>query len=86
MHLIQNGAFTRIAYFGYTLPMKKFDEPVVRKTVALSEAVWNEVEEWQYAHRVKRDADAIRRLIILGLAASALPAPPNTAKKTHRKS
>ena len=45
-------------------------DPAIRKTVSLPSSVWRKVEDFQFANRIKRDAEAIRRLIDLGLAAA----------------
>ena len=46
------------------------DEPFVRKSVSLSADLWRRIEDYQFAHRVKRDAEAVRRLLELGLDAA----------------
>ncbi len=45
-------------------------DPVIRKSVSLPTSLWKQIEDYQFAHRVKRDAEAIRRLIELGLKAT----------------
>jgi hypothetical protein len=45
-------------------------DPVIRKTVSLPTSVWRRIEDFQFENRVKRDAEAIRRLIELGLEAA----------------
>ena len=47
--------------------MAEQSDPVIRKTVSLPASLWKEIEDFQFAHRVKRDSEAIRRLIELGL-------------------
>ena len=42
-------------------------DPVIRKTVSLPSSLWRQIEDFQFENRVKRDAEAIRRLIELGL-------------------
>ena len=59
------------------------DAPV-RKTVSVSASMWQRVEDFQLDHRIKRNAEAIRCLIELGLeAAKAKPTattgPPSFA-------
>ena len=51
-------------------PMTERTDPPVRKTVSLPASVWQQIEDYQFANRVKRDAEAIRRLIELGLRAA----------------
>lgn len=50
--------------------MQDRDEPVVRKTISLPADLWRQVEDYQFERRVKRDAEAIRQLIALGLEAA----------------
>jgi hypothetical protein len=50
-------------------------DPVIRKTVSLPTSVWKEIEDFQFANRVKRDSEAIRRLIEAGLKAVATEKP-----------
>jgi hypothetical protein len=51
------------------------DEPdrPIRKTISLPAALWRRIEDYQFANRVKRDTEAMRRLIELGLEAAARP-------------
>jgi hypothetical protein len=44
--------------------------PVVRKTISLPSDTWQQVEDYQFGHRIKRETEAIRRLIELGLKAA----------------
>ena len=55
---------------GYGASMNEQPDPVIRKTVSLRARVWQEIEDYQFANRVKRDSEAIRRLIELGLKAA----------------
>jgi hypothetical protein len=50
-------------------------DPVIRKTVSLPASLWKQIEDFQFAHRVKRDAEAVRRLIDLGLKAAKVEKP-----------
>ena len=50
--------------------VEQSDEPVVRKSVSLSAGLWRRIEDYQFKHRVKRDAEAVRRLLELGLQAA----------------
>jgi hypothetical protein len=43
--------------------------------VSLPARVWKEIEDYQFANRVKRDSEAIRRLIELGLKAAKRESP-----------
>ncbi len=43
----------------------------VRKVVSFSPSEWKAVDDWMYENRVRIEADAIRRLIELGLEKAA---------------
>lgn len=45
-------------------------ETIVRKTFSLSADLWRRIEDFQFQNRVKRDAEAIRQLLELGLEAA----------------
>jgi hypothetical protein len=45
-------------------------DPVIRKTVSLPASAWSQVEDFQFSNRIKRETEAIRRLIELGLEAA----------------
>jgi len=45
-------------------------DPPIRKTVSLPTSLWQQIEDFQFQHRVKRDAEAVRQLIELGLRAA----------------
>jgi hypothetical protein len=47
--------------------MNEPPDPVIRKTVSLPASTWREIEDYQFTVRIKRDSEAIRRLIELGL-------------------
>jgi hypothetical protein len=49
--------------------MKEKPIPVTRKMVSLPLTMWQEIEDFQFAHRIKKDSVAIRRLLELGLEA-----------------
>lgn len=49
--------------------MPESPDPVIRKTVSLPASVWREIEDYQFEKRIKRDAEAVRRLIARGLEA-----------------
>ena len=53
--------------------MAKPTEPVIRKSVSLPESMWKQIDDFQFEHRVKRDAEAVRRLLELGLEAAKKP-------------
>ena len=44
-------------------------DPPVRKTVSLPSSVWRRIEDFQFSNRIKRETEAIRRLVEAGLAA-----------------
>ncbi|WP_158303954.1 hypothetical protein [Paramagnetospirillum magneticum] len=44
-------------------------EAIIRKTVSLPASTWQQIEDFQFARRIKKDAVAIRYLIDLGLKA-----------------
>ncbi len=50
--------------------MVENDDNVVRKTVSLPAGVWRQIEDFQFANRIKRETEAIRRLIETGLSAA----------------
>ena len=48
------------------------NEPrTVRKVVSFSPSEWKTVDDWMYENRIRVEADAIRRLIELGLEKAA---------------
>lgn len=50
-----------------TLP-GRFQEPDVRKVVALPESTWALIEDFRYSERIPSEAEAIRRLLLQALA------------------
>lgn len=52
------------------------NDPIIRKTVSLPASLWQQIENFQFEARVKRDTQAVRRLIEMGLQAH------NQKKKT----
>ncbi len=50
--------------------MSENPDPVVRKTVSLPASLWRRIEDFQFENRIKRDAQGVRRLLELGLAAA----------------
>lgn len=62
---------------------------IVRKTFSLPAALWQEIEDYQFQHRIKKDAEVLRRLLELGLrvakeAATDAPRPSQPAAKPKR--
>lgn len=43
--------------------------PVTRKSVSLPDDVWEEVTQWRLLRRIATEAEAIRQIILSGLAA-----------------
>jgi hypothetical protein len=62
--------FAAQARICYECGMPASTDPPVRKTVSLPASVWKQVEDFQFSHRIKRETEAMRRLIQLGLAAA----------------
>lgn len=55
--------------------MATTEDPIIRKSVSLPTSLWKRIEDFQFDHRqfdprVKRDAEAVRQLIELGLEAA----------------
>jgi hypothetical protein len=50
--------------------MSGTNDSIVRKTVSLPSSTWKQIEDFQFANRIKRETEAIRRLIDLGLEAA----------------
>lgn len=50
--------------------MADTEDPIIRKSVSLPTSLWKRIEDFQFDHRVKRDAEAIRQLVELGLEAA----------------
>jgi hypothetical protein len=67
--------------------MAETDDPIIRKTVSLSASFWQRIEDYQFRNRVKRDAEAVRRLLELGLQAAEAVASdaPSPAKPAGKK-
>ena len=51
----------------YDDAMQREPEPVARKTVALPRSVWDEVSEYRFTERIGTEAEALRRLLLVGL-------------------
>jgi hypothetical protein len=57
------------------------DDVIIRKTVSLPASLWRQIEDFQFDARVKRDTQAVRQLIEMGLQAYArTKAAPRKAK------
>jgi metal-responsive CopG/Arc/MetJ family transcriptional regulator len=48
---------------------------MARKSVSLPSDLWKQVEDYRFAHRLKTESEAIRRLIELGLEAAKQQSP-----------
>jgi hypothetical protein len=59
--------FVAMVHLRYYTTMSEEPDPIIRKSVSLPTSLWRRIEDYQFAHRVKRDAEAIRQLIELGL-------------------
>jgi metal-responsive CopG/Arc/MetJ family transcriptional regulator len=55
-------------------------EQPIRKTVSLPAKLWQRIEDYQFQHWVKRDAEAVRQLIQLGLDAAEKQQKPKGRK------
>jgi hypothetical protein len=44
------------------------DDPFTRKSITLQDSLWAEVADYRFAERLASEAEAVRRLILLGLA------------------
>ena len=51
--------------------MAESPEITSRKTIALSARLWEAIDEYRHAERIKTEIEAIRRLLELGLEAAA---------------
>lgn len=60
----------------------KNGEKTVRKIFSLPETLWAEIENFRFAHRVKTESEAIRRLVEAGLHAG----PPKESPSRKRSS
>jgi hypothetical protein len=47
--------------------MADASDPIIRKTVSLPARLWREIENFQFESRLKKDVDAVRRLVEVGL-------------------
>jgi hypothetical protein len=50
--------------------MSENSDPIIRKSVSLPASLWRQIEDFQFANRIKRDAQGVRRLLEIGLAAA----------------
>ncbi len=44
-------------------------EPSTRKSVTLPDSMWQEIADYRFAERIGSEAEAVRRLILVGLRA-----------------
>jgi hypothetical protein len=58
---------------------------VVRKTFSLPATLWQEIEDYQFQHRIKKDAEVLRRLLELGLRAAKEADESSPAKPAGKK-
>ena len=49
--------------------MSDDNEPVIRKTIGLSESFWAAIAEYRFENRINTEAEAVRALLWRGLAA-----------------
>lgn len=49
--------------------MADADDTTIRKTISLPMRLWRRIEDFQFEARVKRDTEAVRQLLELGLQA-----------------
>jgi hypothetical protein len=47
--------------------MPETEDLMIRKTVSMPASTWKQIDDFQFANRIKRETEAIRRLIELGL-------------------
>lgn len=67
---ISYGAFVNHADISYIASMSRQPVLTVRKLISLSPEMVRAIEDFRFAHRLKTEAEAIRRLIELGLDAA----------------
>jgi hypothetical protein len=58
-----------------TMSKKPAPDPVTRKSVSLPDDIWEEITAWRLARRISTEAEAIRQIILSGLAAEKKKAP-----------
>src|SRR3712207_507160 len=59
-------------------------DPPIRKTVSLPASLWQRIEDFQFEHRVKRDTEAVRKLIEIGLRAAQGEPTQSPSEATQR--
>src|SRR3712207_6056003 len=69
----------------YDRAMPDAAEPAVRKTFSLPASLWQRIEDYQFRNRIKRDAEALRRLLERALEVEEAPAAPAPAPRKARK-
>lgn len=55
----------------YGCGMDTDSDPIIRKSVSARASLWKRIDNFQIDNRVKRDSEAIRQLLELGLEAAA---------------
>jgi hypothetical protein len=67
--------------------MPKEQDPIIRKSVSVPESLWKRIDDYQFANRLKKESEAVRRLLELGLQAAEAAATdaPSPAKPAGRK-
>jgi hypothetical protein len=55
--------------YGVDMSKKPVPDPSTRKSVSLPDDIWEEITAWRLARRISAEAEAIRQLILAGLAA-----------------
>ena len=60
--------------------MAKIIVEQTRKSVAMPDALWNEIADFRFSERVVSEAEALRRIVMLGLAAWKDGAKPRGRK------
>jgi hypothetical protein len=56
----------------------------MRKTVALPERLWDEIDEYRHAQRIRTEREAIERLLQLGLATGSRGKPVSAAARRRK--
>ena len=74
----ENSAVAPLMHIVYGGGMSDESDPIIRKSVSARTSLWERIDDWQRANRIKRDAEAIRRLLVLGLAAAGGDGKPQT--------
>jgi len=67
----ENSAVAPLMHIVYGGGMSDESDPIIRKSVSARTSLWQRIDDWQRDNRIKRDAEAIRRLLVLGLEAAS---------------